>query len=197
LAAGGALLTLAVFMTILIAEHFAQSGLSALRHQISEYANHGGGWLMRVGFVAWATSLLACAIVQFQRRAASLATRFSAWSLVLAAAALILTAIFNTETIAGELPMGAQLTNSGRLHDLGSGAATVAIAGAALADACARSTASCLRRLSWTLIGCAAVSDVAMLVVGPSVGGLRERVLVALACSWEAAFAFAHHRRAS
>jgi hypothetical protein len=42
------------------------------------------------------------------------------------------------------------------------------------------------------VITCAIVTDVALLIVGPSLGGLRERILVGLGCTWQAAFAAGH-----
>jgi hypothetical protein len=55
-----------------------------------------------------------------------------AGALALAATGMLITAAFATQTIAGQLPPGASLTLSGRLHDIGSGLTTVALLGAAL-----------------------------------------------------------------
>jgi hypothetical protein len=105
--------------------------------------------------------------------------------LSVACLALLITASFATQTSAGVLPPGVHRSVSGRLHDLGSGALSVALFGAVALSALRLRT---LRTLSVALLVCAVVSDLALLAIGPEVGGLRQRALVALGCCWQAFF---------
>jgi hypothetical protein len=179
---------LGIFVVAVLSEHVFVSKLSPATHQISEYANDPRtGWLMTVGFFAWSLSLAASArcAVGFDRKGLMWPT---AWLLFLAAAAMFMTACFHTQTVAGVLPVGRRLTTSGRLHDLGSGITTLALLGAAIASAWMFRNPRAFRRFVWGVLILASTSDVVLLLIGRSVGGIRERLLVATGCAWQAAF---------
>jgi hypothetical protein len=77
------------------------------------------------------------------------------------------------------------MTVAGRLHDLGSGAITVGILGAALGALFAFERAPAFRRWTLSVIAFAVITDTGLLAVGMSVGGLRQRLLVVAACVWQ------------
>lgn len=178
---------LGTFVAAVILEHVLVSRLSPATHQISEYANDPhAGWVMTVGFAAWSVSL-GCAALG----------AWSAWSkassavsslLMLASAAMLVTAAFHTQTVAGVVPAGHRLTTSGRLHDLGSGVTTLALLGASITSAFSLRDHPAFRRFTLGSVVAAVVSDAGLLVIGHSVGGIRERVLVAIGCAWQAAY---------
>jgi hypothetical protein len=174
---------LALFALALAIEHVVQWDLDVRQHQISEYVHGRSGALMTAGFVAWAGSLLATggAFV----RDARLAGRWAAAMLAVAAAGMLVTASFPTETIAGNLPPGAQLTPSGRAHDIGSLAASIAIVCAALLVALKWQTARVQRAASLGIVLVAATLDGALLATGDPAPGLRQRALVAAAIIWQ------------
>jgi Protein of unknown function (DUF998) len=168
------------FVLATLAEHALNASLSPARHQISEYVHGRAGWLMVAGFVAWAVSLVATAEL------------VRSWSLALsallgvAAVGFVITAVWATQTSAGELPPGVERTTAGRLHDAGSGVASLAMLAAAVVSVRVGPVRR-LRRLAIGVIGVAIVADVALLAVGASVGGVRQRVLVLAAVVWQAA----------
>ncbi len=170
---------LVLFITLLTAEHAINSELSPGRHQISEYVHGDGGWAMTAAFVAWAVSLGATAV------------GVGRWSLVagvlisVAAVGILVTASWATQTSAGELPPGVSVTMAGRLHNLGSGVASAALLAAAIVSAAVGPT-RWFRRAAGGIVCVAVVSDLVLLLVGTSVGGLRQRVLVLLAIAWQA-----------
>jgi hypothetical protein len=98
---------------------------------------------------------------------------------------MLLTACFATQTSAGELPPGVKLGVSGRLHDLGSGLATLALAAAVVASIANRDGSPRYYRRAGAILGFALASDAALLAVGPTVGGIRQRVLLASAALWQ------------
>jgi MFS family permease len=180
--------SLFVFATTVVLEHLLQPSLSPSTHQISEYANDPSvGWVMTVGFVAWALSLGVSALC-VQAVGRSVALIATTCLLLVASAGMVLTAAFHTETVAGAIPFGHHLTTSGRLHDLGSGVTTLAILAAAIVSAWALVHRLWFVRFVWACVLLAVTSDVGLLLVGPSVGGVRERVLVAVGCLWQAVF---------
>lgn len=97
--------------------------------------------------------------------------------LAVASAAVVVVAVFHTQTSAGQLPAGEHWIAAGRLHDAGSGVLTAALLGSALLTA--------RRRVVASLLVAAVVADAVLLTVGPSVGGARQRVLVASAIAWQ------------
>lgn len=178
---------LGTFVAAVLLEHVLVSRLSPATHQISEYANDpDAGWVMTVGFVAWSVSL-GCAAVR-SRSAQSKASSAVSWLLLLASAAMLLTAAFHTQTVAGVVPVGHRLTTSGRLHDLGSGITTLALLGAASLSVFALRDSRPFQRFVCVGVVVAVGSDAGLLLIGQSVGGIRERILVAIGCTWQATY---------
>jgi Protein of unknown function (DUF998) len=165
---------------------------------ISEYANAGFGLLMVLGLASWSASLACTAVVARSERVQSYRTTARGavvGLLITAAAGILVTACFKTQAIAGVVPPGTRLTRSGRLHDLGSGIATLALFGAVVASIRAIGGPGFRR---WALIALvtALSCDLILLAVGREVGGLRRRVLVAIACAWQAALLVPRNREA-
>jgi uncharacterized protein DUF998 len=173
---------LSAFGLIVVALHVVQPDLDPRNHVISEYARTGSGWLLTVALGCWAGSLVASAAVL---RGLDLAP--VAGLLTVAAVALILAAACPTQAVAGAVPPGVQRTVTGRLHDVGSGLATVSLFLAAALVAARAGPGSRLGRVSLLGVVVAVAVQVALLIVGPSVGGVRERLLVVIACAWQAA----------
>lgn len=177
LAAWGVLL----FLVIVVFEHVANLSLDPARHEISEYVHTHRGWLMTTGFVVWALSLMATGIIAHSEGADALCV-----SLAVAALGIAVTACFATQTSAGRLPPGVSLSTSGRLHDLGSGLATVALLLAALLSLRLPSR-PVLRKVTGWLLALACAGDLVLLAVGSGVAGIRQRLLVLVACIWQLA----------
>ncbi len=177
-----AALGLALFVAIVVLEHFLQPALDPASHQISEYVHGSTGWLMTAGFLSWSLSLAATGVL-VGRLDGGAPMRLT---LIVAAIGMLVTACFATQTVAGRLPAGVSIHTSGRLHDIGSGATSIALVVAALLGLRVRS----LQRLGAFTIAVllAGVStDIVLLVIGSDVGGVRQRVLVAAGCLWQAA----------
>lgn len=175
---------LALFLFAVCAEHILDPSLDPATHEISEYVHNATGGLMVLGFAAWAGSLGATAIVA-GRSDGWRATSVPLW---IAAGGMVLTTTFATQTSAGRLPPGVTLTITGRLHDLGSGATSVGLfAAAAISLLCARAGRT-YRRRTLLILALAVTSDIVLLLIGPSVGGIRQRFLVALGCWWQTIF---------
>lgn len=178
---------LVMWVVAVLVEHALSPSLSPMRHQISEYVHGKTGWLMVVAFLAWALSLAATAV----------ATKPPAGVVALllgtAAVGFVVAAVWATQTSAGELPPGVQRTTAGRLHDLGSGVASIALAAAAVASVMAIRV-TWFRRATMALLGTAVVADLALLAVGAEVGGVRQRILIAAAVAWQAALLTARGR---
>ncbi len=163
-AVGGTLL----FVSILLLEHFVDSGRDPATHEISEYVHGPAPALMVLGFVAWAASLAASMLLVLRAPDGTPV----ALALGLAALGIGLTAIFATQTSAGRLPPGVSLDTTGRLHDIGSGIATIALLVASLLSL----------RLSERTLNRATLL---LLAIGPDVAGVRQRLLIAAACTWQ------------
>jgi hypothetical protein len=166
-------------------EHALEPGLAPARHQISEYARSPTGAIMTVGFAAWAVSLGAMAALVPGRLAAPLA---------LASVGVALLTIAHTETSAGRLPRGTHLDATGRLHDLGSGAASLALLVAA--GMSVRALRGPRRAIVLAIVIIAVLGDLALMAVGPGVGGIRQRLLVLEACAWQGLLLLADHQSA-
>lgn len=171
---------LAAFVGLVSLEHVLEPSLSPWRHQISEYANRGSGWLMTLGFVGWAASLALTALLLRRRREL-------AGSLVLAALGLTLIAVVPTQTTAGALPTGVRPTSAGRLHDLGGEMATAGLLLGGLVLACSPWAPIILRRLSAAVVLWALLVSVLGLAAAPDAGGLRQRLVVVAGAAWQAA----------
>lgn len=179
-----ALVALAGFVAAAVAEHVLNPHLDPATHEISEYVKTRTGWVMTVGFALWALSmvLLAWAVVTAHvRRAALLVLAFL---LLAAAAGVVVLSVFDTQTSAGRLPIGMRLSASGRLHDVGSGLTSIALWLAAICAAVANGLPRWLRRVSVAVAGLAVAGDFGLLLIGSSVGGVRQRLLIAIACAW-------------
>lgn len=177
-------LSVSLFLMIVVVEHLLDSRLDPATHEISEYVHGPAGWLMTIGLLLWSLSLAAAALaLRSTPRGPPVAA-----VLLVAAIGLLLTAAFATQTSAGRLPAGTPLTFTGRMHDVGSGLATIGLLAAVLLSL--RFTVSrVLQRVALAVLLLAVPADVALLVVGPSVAGARQRLLVLLACAWELALA--------
>jgi len=187
---GCAVLGVLGFLAAVMAEHAIDPSLDPATHQVSEFVHGSAGALMTAGFVAWAISLAASGALAALR----LRARWVAGALALAAIGMLLTTGFATQTSAGRLPPGVSLTLSGRLHDIGSGATTVALFAAALVSLRAVRERQFRRRTSVLLIF-AVCCDIALLAVGSEVGGVRERLLILAGCLWQLMFLSAVRRQ--
>lgn len=174
---------LTVFVGCAIAEHLLEPSLNPARHQLSEYANTSSGALMIGGLLAWALSLAATALCVRWDWGSDLLTGL----LALGALGLAITACFATETIAGKLPPGKSLSTAGSLHNLGSGLATLALFSGALVTVITGMGGRSFRLQAAALTSIALAATVVLLVMGPEVGGLRQRVVVAAGCAWQLA----------
>lgn len=171
----------AVLLACLACEHLLAPSLDPARHEISEYVHASTGGIMTAGFIAWAISLAATAGCAWRRQCAwMLAPLFA-----LASLGMLLTACFPTQTSAGALPPGTSLTMTGRLHDIGSGATSLALLAGAIVSASDSGLPQAFRRQTAILILIALLSSVALLIVGPAVGGIRQRLLVFVGCLWQ------------
>lgn len=192
------LASLGLFVAITALQHALAPQLAPSRHEISEYVHAGTGWLMVIGFVAWSASLAIAAGVAWRdlgaRQRPDRALRVLTTLLVAAAAGMLVTACFSTQTSAGVLPPGVRLTARGRLHDLGSGVATLALLGAAVASALVIE-ARAFRRWVAVMLATSVASSAVLLAIGPAVGGVRQRVLVLLGCAWQASLLVVAARR--
>jgi len=183
------LLGLAAFTLAVVAMHAIDTGLSPARHTISEYVHADAGAMMSVGFACWAASLAAAALLVLLTRTPAGRSRplsvTLAALLALAAAAVIVLDAFPTQTVAGVLPAGVEWTTAGRLHDVGSGVTTLALLGAAVVSLPLLSAHGAYRRAVVILLTSAIAGTIAGLAIGASVGGARQRLLVAVAICWQ------------
>ncbi len=169
------------FAAIVAAQHLAQPLLDPLEHMISEYARTSTGWLMTIGFGLWALSLAATA--HWVRSESAVVSGL----LFVAASGLVVLATFRTQTSAGELAYGSRLATGGRLHDAGSAVATLAILAAACVLVGGRYGTVALRRVVATLLAASVIASFVLLAIGPSVGGVRQRLLQLAACGLQLA----------
>jgi hypothetical protein len=166
---------LALFVACTVVAQLANTGVGPARHMLSELAHGRAGWVMTVGFACWAAALVLGAIVLAGREARGVAALMA-----IAAVGVVVLAVFPTQTVAGELPSGVARTTAGRLHDIGSGVVTIALLTAAITTAVRRRSV-----VLAALVGAAVIATVVGLAIGPSVGGVRQRVLLLAAVSWQ------------
>jgi hypothetical protein len=181
-----AIVGLLMFVLAVIVEHALVPGLSPLTHEISEYSNTRYGGLMVAGFVAWAISLAATAMLATRGAELNSIRLMLSALFAVASLGLLITACFHTQTSAGRLPPGAKGDLGGELHNLGSGAAMVALWVAAPLSLFTLSDRR-YRTQTVTLVLLAAVITIILLAIGPQVAGLRQRCLLAVACTWQLA----------
>jgi MFS family permease len=172
---------MSVFLTCLLCEHFLTPSLDPTRHEISEYVHTRDGWIMTAGFIAWAISLAATSIYARQRQCSWMLTPL----LSIAALGMVMTACFSTQTSAGNLPPGVTLTTTGRLHDIGSGAVGLTLLVGAIVSASDPRLPQAFRRWALLLVALALLGSTTLLIVGPVVGGIRQRLLVVIGCLWQ------------
>ncbi|HET6509754.1 MAG TPA: DUF998 domain-containing protein [Baekduia sp.] len=175
------------FVACVAVAQIAEPERGPLRHQLSELVHGNAGWVMDVGLACWAIALglAATTVLAHPARSDRAIAPGVAVLVGVAAIGVVVLALFPTQTVAGELPRGVARTTSGRLHDLGSGLVTAALAAAAIASGTAARRAD--RRFAmWVavLLGVAALATVIGLLIGPSVGGVRQRAVVACALAW-------------
>ena len=186
---------LVAFVALVALQHALVPGLAPARHFVSEYANAETGLVQGVAFLGWAFGLGACAVLAARadgpRRPAARAVTVAA--LALAAGGAVLTALFATQTVAGELPPGAVRTLPGRLHDLGSLAIFAALLVAASASA--RLVTGWGYRLTVLGLLLALLAIVpALVALGIDAPGWGQRAFITVACAWQIAFVLAVSR---
>jgi hypothetical protein len=181
---------LALFTVACLWFHVTEAELDPSHHQVSEYANTRHGWAMSLGFTGWAVALVALgtqvpATLARQRHLPLVV----AGLLVAAAAGLLITALFATDTSAGQIPAGQERTSEGRLHDLGSGLAFVCLFVAATLALALAELGSRWRRPATALLAAAAVTQGVLLIAGDPAPGWRQRVGIVAALGWHAGLA--------
>lgn len=169
---------LLVFAVATVAEHVLEPGLSVGRHQVSEYANTRSGWLMTLGFAAWSAALVLTAALW--------PAPLTRMLFLAAGVGMILTACFDTQTVAGALSSGEERSSAGRLHDYGSLTTLLSLFLAAALTAVRGLDAPLVRAASVVAATAAVVVSAALLLGGDPVPGLRQRALLLLAIGWHA-----------
>jgi hypothetical protein len=182
-----ALAGLAAFVLTVALLHLVEPSLDPRRHVISEYANTPVGELMVVALLSWAGSLLATARWLKSVPRATAIGRLVPCLLRAAAVGLALAAVFRTQAVGADVPPGVAVTVTGRLHDLGSALSTLALFASAVAVSVISGRRSSVGLVSLALAALGLVVGVALLLVGDEVDGIRQRMLVAAACAWQAA----------
>lgn len=181
------------FVGIVLLEHALVPGFDPRHYTISEYANAGGfaGIAGSAALACWASSFLAsggvAVAVAASTSGSSVRWRALAALLLIAGGGLAVAAVWPTQAVRGVVPAGEQLRMPGRLHDLGSGIAQLAIFAAALVSARALAGHRLFRSATITLVVVGALVGPALAAVGAGDRGLRQRALVAGACAWELA----------
>lgn len=171
---------LTAFAVIVLAELAINPGLDPARHEISEYVHAQLGPLMTAGFVCWAISLGATSVAVSTKTG----SRLISVLLAVACIGMAVAAAFATQTSAGQLPRGETLTTAGRLHDVGSGASTIALFVAAVLSLFHLGDDR-FRRAVAALLIVLVTADIALLAAGAGVAGVRQRLLIAGACVWQ------------
>ncbi|HEX5851559.1 MAG TPA: DUF998 domain-containing protein [Solirubrobacteraceae bacterium] len=179
-----------VFAAIIALEHALVPRLEPIDHMVSEYANAGGlaGAAAVVALLAWSTSLVFTTLLT----AHAAMEKGGAWLLwamsgliLLAALGLVVAALFPTQAVRGVRPRGVSPTSAGQLHDLGGSLAQVAIFLAVLGSVWAVRWSRSLRCIPLAAIVCALILGPMLAVFGTEARGLRQRTLIAVACTWE------------
>lgn len=175
---------LAVFVGAVAIEHGLQSDLDPASHMVSEYANGSAGWLMNLGFGAWSASLALTAAVALGVEPRSRRHNAVVFLVCSAAVGATLVTGFATQTSAGVLPEGVTRSTAGRLHDVGGGLVALGLFGAA-GLSCLGQWPRRFRSVTGFVLVVAVVCDAMLVAVGPSVGGVRQRLLILAGCGWQ------------
>lgn len=145
--------------------------------------------MMVTAFASWAGSLILTRRTVGRHLEVAGASRTGirvlAAALTMGGLGLVVAAMFATQTSAGELPTGVERDWAGRLHDVGSGATTLALGAAVLVCCRLAALSRALRRWSTVALVFAIASNAGLLLAGASVGGLRQRLLLAAALLWQ------------
>jgi hypothetical protein len=172
-------------------EHLLTPELGPARHTISEYANGGGvaGPLMVAGFLAWAGSLAATAVLLSQEplQRHVVVTRLLPdvlfALLLIAAAGAIVTALFPTQP-GSVLPPAPLKSNSAQLHALGSNLIQLCFYPAALLSLMLPGP-RWFPLVTVLLLLVAVAVGPALAVLGVDAPGARQRVQLAAGCGWQ------------
>jgi len=176
------------FVAIVAIEHVAQPGLTPGYFMVSEYARAGGaaGAAAIAAFLCWSASLLLLAAALLQGGARGRPIMRGALALVvLAALGLAAAAVFRTQAVRGVVPRDVARTAVGELHDLGTGLAEIALFGAAFATAIIARPRRPLRAVSIAAILLAIAVGPLLSLMGADMRGLRQRLLIGVACTWQ------------
>lgn len=177
---------LAIFVAAVLAQHAIEPSFGVSGRTISEFAHGEAGWLITVGFLAWAVSLASLGTLLLRRDPRPGGrSRLEGAALLAAALGVLLVACFPTDRGAVVPAEVVQATAAGRLHDAGSALAALSLLVAALAGAVGAPGRQ--RALTIALLAIGAAGSAALLVAGDPAPGLRQRLLVLLACLWQAA----------
>jgi hypothetical protein len=182
-----------VFVSIVLMEHVLVPRLEPAHYTLSEYATSGGvtGVLGVASLAAWGASfLITAAFVLLIARACDenpIRSRALASLLLVAGLGFIVAAVCPTQAVRGVVPPGEPLRLAGRLHDLGSGIAQLAIFGAAIVSALLHVAPRSFRRAALALVVAGLLVGPGLAVAGAGDRGLRQRVLAAGACGWQLA----------
>lgn len=178
---------LLAFIGLVAAQHPMRADLPAGDHFVSEYAKGSTAAVQVVAFACWAIALAASAALVARTPAPAgrvAARRAVVLGLGLAAAGIVLSATFATQTIAGVLPDGVQRTTGGRLHDIGTLAAFAGLAVAAAASL--RLDVRRDYRLSLAALAAVLVLTVPVLVaLGIDAPGVGQRAFILVGCAFQ------------
>jgi hypothetical protein len=185
------------FLALLGLEHAIAPSLEPADHMISEYANaHGlAGVAGTVALFVWGASFAVTAAAAAVALGNDVLARALVGCLAVAAVGLTVAALCPTQAVGGHVPAGVDLELTGRLHDLASGAAQLAIFASVVLGA--RVVAARRFRTATVLVlVVAALVGLGVTALDSGARGLRQRGLIAVACAWELAFLAEVSRRA-
>lgn len=178
---------LAAFAAIVTAQGLLPgSSFDPADQTISEYVHTSAGAPMAVGFVAWALSWAVLAGPASASLPGGRLLTLQRIAFAGTAIGLVLTACFATDRGIVEPGVVLHETTEGRIHDAASALVTLGILVAALSGAAL--VGGRVRALTLGLISIAVAADVLMLAVGDPLPGVRQRILVAAGCMWQAAW---------
>jgi hypothetical protein len=176
---------LSTFAAAVVAMHVLDPGLSIRAQTLSEYVHGPASPLLLVALVAWSVSLAALAwlVASGVRRHPDPLAPIQAAAIFSVSVAVLLLALFPTDRGAELAGQVTDATAAGRVHDL---AGLVAIAG----FLCAVILGSIRASRTWRWVGLFPVAvaisaDAILLALGDPAPGLRQRLLVFMACTWQ------------